>query len=74
MVEPLSSEAIERAQKNFIPKESKPLSTGQTSNFKRLDVPAYLNKYGIEVVKTKSNGGSILYCLKRCIFDESHAN
>ncbi len=38
----------------------------------RLDVPAYLEKYGIEMTGTKQHGGSTLYLLRECIFDSSH--
>lgn len=38
----------------------------------RLDVSAYLQHYGVEVVKVKAHGSSILFCLKECVFDSSH--
>jgi hypothetical protein len=39
----------------------------------KLDVPAYLSHYGREIIKTKQNGTSTLFCLKECVFDSSHA-
>ena len=41
-------------------------------NTARLDVPAYLEKYGIEMAGTKQHGGSTLYLLRECLFDSSH--
>ena len=70
MVEAISNEAIAKAQEMFKPP---PVSLpASTSNAQKLDVATYLSKYGIEVVKTKQAGSSILYCLKNCIFDSSH--
>lgn len=43
-----------------------------TGNSQRLDVEAYLGKYGIERTRTKDHKGSTLYLLKHCIFDPSH--
>ena len=76
MVEPISQEAIERLQREFQDQaeESKPQATSSPLNDQRVDVRAYLNKYGIEVVKEKVNGSSTLYCLKHCVFDPSHAS
>lgn len=70
MVEALSQEAITKAQEIFTP----PPVNMPTGNTQKLDVPAYLSKYGIEIVKTKQAGSSTLYCLKHCIFDSSHVN
>ena len=41
-------------------------------NTARLDVPAYLDKYGIEMTGSKQHGSSTLYLLRECIFDSSH--
>jgi len=38
-----------------------------------LDVEAYLNHYGREIIKVKENGSSKLYCLRECVFDPAHA-
>lgn len=75
MVEPISQEAIERLQREFQDQaeKSKLQATSSPLNGQRLDVRAYLSKYGIEVVKEKANANSTLYCLKHCVFDPSHA-
>jgi hypothetical protein len=75
MVEPLTHEAIKRANEKFAPpkEEPKPLAS-QLFSSRKLDVESYLKKYGHEVVKIKNNGSSVIYCLKRCVFDESHSN
>ena len=39
----------------------------------RLDLSAYLSRYGIAVRKTKDHGGAELFVLDRCLFDESHS-
>ncbi|MGQ9571048.1 MAG: AAA family ATPase [Thermodesulfovibrionales bacterium] len=38
----------------------------------KLDVPAYLNHYNIEVVKEKRIDNATLFCLSHCVFDENH--
>lgn len=40
----------------------------------RLDVEAYLNHYGVVVVHVKPHGRSLLFCLRKCIFDPSHSD
>jgi hypothetical protein len=40
----------------------------------KLDVEAYLSRYGKEVVRVKPHGDGILYCLAECIFDSTHAD
>ena len=72
MVEALSQEAIAKAQENFTPPPASPPTS--TSNAQKLDVPAYLAKYGWEVTKVVQKGSSTLYCLKHCPFDSSHVN
>ncbi len=54
--------------------EQKPTAGTPHSNENntRLDVPAYLDKYGIEMAGTKQHGGSTLYLLRECLFDSSH--
>jgi len=42
------------------------------TNNRRLDVRAYLSKYGVEMTGEKKHGSSILYTLKNCLFDSSH--
>ena len=39
----------------------------------KLDVQAYLNHYGREVIREKNQGDSTLFCLLECVFDPSHA-
>ena len=72
MVEPITHEAIEQAQKRFAASKDDQKVTKQPSSGFCLNVPAYLGKYGFEVVKTKNHGSSTLYCLKHCVFDQSH--
>lgn len=36
------------------------------------DLEGYLAHYGVEVVRVKSHGGGMLYCLEHCLFDPSH--
>jgi hypothetical protein len=54
--------------------EQKPAARPPHSNENnaRLDVPAYLEKYGVEMTGTKQHGSSTLYLLRECIFDSSH--
>jgi hypothetical protein len=52
MVEIMSQKAIENMRRTFDPpKEQK--TTNNKSDYQRLDVEAYLKKYGREVVKIK---------------------
>jgi len=39
---------------------------------RRLDVRAYLEKYGVEVIRERQHGGATLYVLRECLFDPSH--
>lgn len=68
MVEAISLERINEISAEF----PKPEEKAVQSNGSRIDVQAYLSKYGWEVVKVKPHGSSTLYCLKHCIFDKSH--
>lgn len=52
------------------PDDSKRLSSAPTGDM--LDVKAYLEAYGIEIIKIKTHGSSTLYCLRECLFDPSH--
>jgi len=70
-MEAISQEAIAKLQETFKPPPPVSLPTNK-SNTQKIDVPAYLAKYGREVVKIKQAGSSTLYCLKTCIFDSSH--
>ena len=49
-----------------------PRTPHSNANNYRLDVPAYLEKYGIEMTGTKQHDGSTLYLLRECLFDSSH--
>ena len=44
----------------------------QAAGAEALDVRRYLAHYGISVLKEKTHGSSTLYCLEKCLFDESH--
>lgn len=70
MVQAISKEAMAKAQKAFTP----PPVGLPVSNTQKLDVPAYLSKYGVEAGKVVQKGSSSLYCLRYCIFDSGHIN
>lgn len=38
----------------------------------RMDVRAYLNHYGVEVLKTSQKAGSTFFCLQHCVFNPEH--
>lgn len=38
----------------------------------RFDLAAYLDHYGVEVLKVKEHGRGTLHCLAQCLFDPSH--
>lgn len=38
----------------------------------RFDLAAYLDHYGVEVLKVKEHGRGQLYCLAQCVFDPAH--
>ena len=44
----------------------------QQSGKQRVDVPAYCQKYGIELAGIKEHGDSTLYLLRECPFDSTH--
>jgi len=71
MVEVMSKEAVENIRKTFDPPQEQK-TTSNKSDYQRLDVEAYLRKYGREVVQIKGNGSSTLYCLKECVFNSDH--
>jgi hypothetical protein len=70
MTKTASEKAMDNLRKAFPPKLSRKHEQPTTEN--RLDVPAYLCKYGIESIKEKRHGRCTLYVLDRCLFDESH--
>jgi len=72
MVEPISMEALVAAKQRLMPIEK--IKIKQDFIGKKIDVEQYLLKYGLEIVKIKPHGSSMLYCLKHCVFDESHVN
>jgi hypothetical protein len=54
-------------------KESKAGTQGLNGEQQRkLDVPKYLDHYNVKVIGTKQNGSSTMYCLEKCLFNESH--
>ena len=55
-----------------LPVKGKSIQKGQGESG-YLDVPAYLQHYGREIVKTAEAGTSTLYCLEVCIFDSDHS-
>ena len=72
MVEAISQGAINNALERF--KQHKATPTQAPINGNKMDLPKYLNRYGVGVVKVKQHGSSVLHCLERCIFDEGHVN
>lgn len=77
--EPVAPELLEKLAEAAPPSTKR--SPGQTPGPTRrpaptgkghMDVAAYLAAYGKEVVKVKDVGGSTLYCLEECVFDETH--
>jgi len=46
-------------------------ASGQSS-YDRLDVPSYLARYRIEIIKYRRHGNSTLYILKQCLFNPNH--
>ena len=69
-MKPLSEEQIaEQMRRNAeFQEQEKPRRTQDGA----LDVQAYLDHYGVPIVREKAHGGSTLYCLEKCLFDESH--
>jgi archaellum biogenesis ATPase FlaH len=55
-----------------VQEETKQKQTEQRSD-SRVDVRAYAEHHGIEIIKEKTKGTATLYCLKECPFDPSHA-
>jgi RecA-family ATPase len=70
-MKPLTEEQIaEQMRRNA--KFQKQDQPRQVAGEGALDVRKYLDHYGIPVIKEKPHGGSTLYVLRTCIFDESH--
>lgn len=46
--------------------------SGEEKREERVDLAAYLEHYGVEIVRVKEHGSSQLYCLAQCLFDPSH--
>ncbi len=67
-METISREALEHAQAIFCA-DKQDIRTGNDAG---LNIEAYLNHYGREIVKIKPHGTSTLYCLKECVFDPAH--
>ena len=57
-----------------LPSEEKKQAQNRETGAGRLDVGAYLDHYGREVVKVKPQDGGLRYCLQVCIFDPSHSD
>jgi putative DNA primase/helicase len=69
---PVSQEAIEKAKVMFPAKA--PKIAASNGNGRRLDVGAYLNRYGIPY-KEKANGTAVIYgLLNGCVFDQGHTS
>jgi len=63
----ISNETIQRLKENSQPTEVQAV----TNSSGKLDVPAYLEHYGISF-RTKQKATSIIYGLDHCLFDASH--
>lgn len=55
-----------------VPIQETPQATKLDTGAGRLDVEAYLARYGREVLQVKPHGDATLYCLAECIFDPAH--
>jgi len=66
----ISREAAQKALEKIPKPDDGPKKN--SGNGQALDVMPYLQKYGIDVVKTKEHKGNTLYCLESCVFDSSH--
>jgi len=66
LLKSLAAEATEHFQANY--------SNIPISSSRHLDVATYLDRHGVEVVNVKKHGSSTLYCLRHCVFDESHTS
>jgi archaellum biogenesis ATPase FlaH len=69
-MEMVTQEAMEHAQTIFGANKQ----DIRADNNGGIDVEAYLNHYGREIVRIKQNGNSTLYCLKECVFDPAHVS
>ncbi len=68
---PVTEEQMKRTAATFSKNDKQPPHGNDKS---KLDVAAYLATYNIDVIKEKPYGSSNLYCLKHCLFGESHVN
>ena len=73
--QPVPIELLKALAAEARPKESRPkvIQNGSPS-YNRLDVPAYLSRYGVEIARTKPNGSGTLYVLKQCVFNPDHTS
>ncbi len=69
----VTREQAQKLAKQFQESEKKYQKTAGNYQKQEFDVSAYLAKYGIETTGVKRNGGSCLYILKHCVFDQSHS-
>ncbi len=46
--------------------------SGEKKEAGRFDLAAYLDHYGVEIVKVKPHGNGTLHCLAACLFDPEH--
>jgi hypothetical protein len=53
-------------------KESEANTPGPNGERGKLDVPRFLDHYGVKVLKTKQHGNSTVYSLDKCLFNEKH--
>ena len=69
MTQAASLDALEKAEQMFATRSAPQV----VNTSERVDVPAYLDRYGVEHT-IKHKGSETIYGLKYCVFDPSHTN
>jgi hypothetical protein len=70
---PVSRELLKRIAGCAISQEA-PRTKAPVQASGKIDVEAYLARYGQEVSQVKPHGDATLYCLAECIFDSTHTD
>lgn len=70
---PVSRELLKRIAGCAISQEA-PRTKAPVQASGKIDVEAYLARYGREVSQVKPHGDATLYCLAECIFDSTHTD
>lgn len=79
-LEALAAEYVEEVETVETPKLKSKTSSSTSSishqpdvDYRGINLEAYFNAYGVNVLFTKKIGSTIKYCLDECIFDPSHS-